>query len=130
TGDNTFKLGLNISHPLFQRTATAQEEIAQVSLQRIGLQQRLIERQVRAEIDDALSAIAKAEERIRTAEREVRWSEILQQAEVRKFVAGESTLLVVNIRERALADARIRLTNARADYWRATAVYQWATAQL
>lgn len=130
TGDNTIKLGLNISHPLFQRTATAQEEIAQVSLQRIGLQQRLIERQVRAEIDDALSAIAKAEERIRTAEREVRWSEILQQAEVRKFVAGESTLLVVNIRERALADARIRLTNARADYWRATAVYQWATAQL
>lgn len=129
-GDNTFKLGLNISHPLFQRTATAQEEIAQVSLQRLGLQQQLVERQISAEIDDALSAIAKAEERIRTAEREVRWSEALQQAEVRKYVAGESTLLVVNIRERALADARIRLTNARADYWRATAVYQWATAQL
>ncbi|MFM2132917.1 MAG: hypothetical protein RL156_198 [Bacteroidota bacterium] len=129
-GDNTFKLGLNISHPLFQRTATAQEEIAQISLQRINFQQRLAERQVQAEIDDALSAIAKAEERIRTAEREVRWSEALQQAEVRKYVAGESTLLVVNIRERALADARIRLTNARADYWRATANYRWATAQL
>ena len=38
--------------------------------------------------------------------------------------------LATRIRERALADARIRLTNARADYWRATANYRWATAQL
>jgi len=130
TGDNTFKIGLNISHPLFQRTATAQEELANVSIRRINFQQSLAERQVQAEIDDAMSAITKAEERIRVAEREVRLSAALQQAEVTKYLAGESTLLVVNIRDRALADARIRLTNARADYQRATAGYLWATAKL
>ena len=129
-GDNTFKIGLNISHPLFQRTATAQEELAQVNIQRINFQQSLAERQVQAEIDDAMSAITKAEERIRVAEREVSFSTALQQAEVTKYFAGESTLLVVNIRDRALADARIRLTNARADYQRATAAYLWATAKL
>ncbi len=124
---STWKLGLNFSHPLLVRSATAQEQLASLSLQRLQFQQLNATRQIQADINDALSALAKAEERIAAAEREVQASNSLHQAELKRFTAGESSLLFVNIRERALAEARIRLISARADHFRAMALYRWAT---
>lgn len=126
---NTFKVGLSISQPLLFRSANAQEQFAQINTQRISYQRILLNRQIQAEIDDALSALNKATERIVAAEREVQLATTMQQAEVKRFTAGESTLIFVNIRERALAEAQARLVTARADYFRAMASYNWATAK-
>lgn len=126
---NTFKLGLNVSQPLLFRSANAQEQIAQINTQRVAFQRITIARQIQADIDDALSALDKAEQRIAAAEREVQLATTMQQAEVKRFVAGESTLIFVNIRERALAEAQARLVTARADHFRALASYNWATAR-
>lgn len=124
---NSLKIGLSVSQPLFFRSAEAQDQLAAIGVQRLSYQRQVVERQIQAESDDALSALQKATERIAAAERETQLALTMQQAELKRFTAGESTLLVVNIRERALAEAQARLVTARADYFRAMASYRWAT---
>ncbi|MES2765147.1 MAG: TolC family protein [Bacteroidota bacterium] len=125
-----YKLGLNISQPLLFRSANAQRELAGIALQRVDIQRQQAERIVEIEIDNALSAIDRARERTASAEREIQLAETMLQAETRRFEIGESTLLFVNLRERALAEARVREVAARADYARALVSYSWATGRI
>ncbi len=126
---NGFKLGLSLSHPLLTRAASAQEQLAEINLQRASFQQQMMQRQIHADIDDALSAMQRADQRVETAQREVYYSDLLHKAERQKWQSGESTLMLVNLRERALGESRMRLCTARADQLRARALYRWATAQ-
>jgi outer membrane protein TolC len=125
-----YKLGLNISQPLLFRSANAQREFAGIAMQRIDIQRQQIERIIEIEIDNAISAIERARERIISAEREIQLAQAMLQAETRRFDIGESTLLFVNLRERALAEARVREVTARADYARALMNYYWATGRI
>lgn len=45
----------------------------------------------------------------------------LETAEEERFAEGESTLILVNIREQATADARSEVVTAQADYFRSLA---------
>lgn len=125
-----YKLGLNISQPLLFRSANAQREFAGIAMQRVDIQRQQAERIIEIEIDNAISAIDRARERITSAEREIQLAETMLAAETRRFDIGESTLLFVNLRERALAEARVREVAARADYARALMSYYWATGRI
>lgn len=125
-----YKLGLNISQPLLFRSANAQRELAGIAMQRIEIQRQQAERIIEIEIDNAISAIERARERITSAEREIQLAQDMLQAETRRFEIGESTLLFVNLRERALAEAHSREVAARADYARAMMNYYWATGRI
>ncbi|MBC8044930.1 MAG: TolC family protein [Rhizobacter sp.] len=125
-----YKASLTISQPLLFRSASATAQLAQISLQRTDFQRVQVERSVMADIDNAVSAMERAMERTQAAEREASLADVMQRAERRRFEAGESTLLFVNLRERAAAEALIRLATARADYLRAITQYRWATGRI
>jgi outer membrane protein TolC len=124
------KLGLNMSVPLFFRSATAQVELFNISLDRITFQRSQTARSVNADIDNALSALQRALERTEAAEREARYATMMEEGERKRFTAGETSLLIVNLRERAAAEARVRLIAARADYLRAWTLYHWAVGNI
>lgn len=125
-----YRIGLSISQPLFFRNANAQLQLAQIKATRTTLKRLEINRKIQADIDDALSAIARALERIEAAERETRYAYLVQEGERQRFLAGESSLLILNLRERATATAMQGLVNARADYLRAISDYLWATGKI
>jgi outer membrane protein TolC len=127
---NNFKVGLNVAMPLLFRTAGAQVELFNIALDRVNLQRTQAGRLVQADVDNAVSAIGRAQERVSTAEREVYFAVQMEEGERRRFIAGETTLLIVNLRERAAAEARTRLVTARADYLRAFGQYYWATGKI
>ncbi|MDX2129298.1 MAG: TolC family protein [Chloroherpetonaceae bacterium] len=128
-GLTDYKVGLNISQPLFFREASAQEELAQIKVQRTVLKRLELERKILAEVDDAISELNRALERIDAAEREVKYAQLVQQGELRRFTAGESSLLILNLRERATATAQSGLVSAKADYFRALSLYLWSTGR-
>ncbi len=125
-----YRIGLSISQPLFFREATAQLQLSQIKATRTTLKRLEIERKIQADIDDALSAIGRALERIEAAERETRYAYLVQEGERKRFLAGESSLLILNLRERATATAMQGLVNAQADYLRAISDYLWATGKI
>lgn len=125
-----YKLGFTVSQPLLFRGASGQKQLSQITADRVFLQKLQAQRSVAADVENSLSALERAQARIQLAEEEVKLLEILESAERTRFSAGESTLLIVNIRERATAEARGRLVAAKADFQRALILYRWATATL
>ncbi len=129
SADNV-KLGFDFAMPVFFRTANAQAELFSISLERTRLQIAQTSRFINADIDNAVSALQRTLERYEAAEKESRYAQQMEEGERRRFFAGETSLLIVNLRERAAAEARIRVVSARADYHRAWVVYQWAIGEI
>lgn len=127
---NNYKVGFKLGIPLFFRSAGAQVELFNVSLDRINLQRAQTGRLVQADVDNALNALQRANDRVQAAVREVEFATQMERGERRRFEAGETSLLIVNLRERAAVEARVRLVNARADYLRAYTQYYWATGKI
>ncbi len=129
-GLNDYRFGLTVSQPLFFREANSNVQLAEIKVRRTDLKRLEIERKIIASIDDAVSAIERAKERVEVAEREVEYAFLVQEGERRKFQIGESTVLILNLRERATAEAQNKLIEARADYLRAVSDYLWATGRI
>lgn len=121
-----FKVGFSVTHPLWFRQQNAQRAIARVNANRAWLQQLTARRTVEADVERAIVGLERTLERHGTVEREAALARRLAEAERERFDAGESSLLVVNIRERAAAEAATRLVNAKAEYLRAVIAYRWA----
>lgn len=130
SNNDNFKVGLDVSMPLFFRTATAQTELFTISLERTRLQIMQTSRVINAEIDNAISALQRTAERLDAAEKESRFALQMEEGERKRFFAGETSLLIVNLRERAAAEARGRVVSARADYLRSWVLYVWSTGNI
>lgn len=99
--------GLNIDIPLQRRVATGRAQVARANLQRLGHELRLAEDRIAAEVRDAQSSLAAARQRMELAARQRKAAEQLEDGERTRFELGDSTLLVVNLREMAKGDAAL-----------------------
>lgn len=124
------KFGLTITQPLLFRSASAQAQVASVTVRRADLQRAIVERSVEADVANAAIAVRRAAERMEVATIEVGLADQMLAAERRRFDAGESTLLTLNLRERFYAEALMRQVNARADWARALVGLSWATGAI
>jgi outer membrane protein TolC len=73
---------------------------------------------------DYAQAIHAAKTRIAMMQQELALSTKVEQAERLRFRHGDSNLLMVNLREQATADARIRTIDALADYHKAVVEFE------
>jgi outer membrane protein TolC len=124
------EVGLVLEVPLQNRVASGRAEAARAALARIAMQERAAKDRVSADVRDARSAMELGRQRLEVARREVTVSAELERAEWAKFAAGDGTLLLVNLREQATFDARLREVDALAECQRALVLYRAATADL
>lgn len=126
----TPRLALLYSVPLRQNFADGRRADADAKLRKLELDRDFLVRSVRVEVDDALSAVRTALDRVRAAEAEVALARRLQRMEQAAFDLGEGTLFLLNQRERAAAEAEGRLVDALAESHAARAALRAATADL
>jgi outer membrane protein TolC len=88
--------------------------------------QQYRENQVVVDVDNALSAIERARERMDEASQARRLAEIVEEGERFRFNVGSSSVLFVNLRERTTVDAENQVVRAKAEYHKSLALYQWA----
>lgn len=74
--------------------------------------------------------MAAAHRRAEIAARQIELAERLAEAERQRLALGDSTILVVNLREEAAADAAASAIDASADYHKSRARYQVATGRV
>ena len=123
-------VGFSVAQPLGFRPARAAIAEARVDVSRRDFDRDVAARQVTADVENALVVLRRADERVRLAQEQAALAETLRRAEVRRFELGDGTLFLINQREQALAEARLREIGARADYLQAVATYRWATGTL
>lgn len=129
-GPQEFKAGLSFEFTPRNRTARGKEAAAKAKARQIEIRMGFLRDQIRAEVQDAASAVSAARERLRLLGDEVRVSQELEAAERTRFEIGDGTLFMLNVREQATLDAAIREALAHADFERARAAYDYATGSL
>lgn len=122
--------GVNMSIPLRQRTAKGQILAAETKLQKLNYDEAAERQRIVAEVDDVISAINTSVDKFSALEREVAKAKAVENGEKQRFSAGDSTLFLVNQRERITAEAEQRLIDAHVEFLQATSAFDVVTCRL
>lgn len=119
--------GLRVAMPLGLRGARGRLDAAEAALREAEQRLRLQEDVLTTSIRDVASAWSAAQERFEIARSLAETTDRLAEAERRRFEAGATTLLVVNLREQAAAEAAVAVVEAVRDLWIAAASWDALT---
>ena len=125
-----YRVGTLFSMPLFNRGARGKVLHAEAEQERLAWKQAYAERQVAIDVDNWLSAVVRARDRVKAATEALRLAKTLEEGERARFNMGATSVLFVNLRERAVVDAAYELYRAQADYAVARGGYLWAKGAL
>ncbi|MBX7223115.1 MAG: TolC family protein [Blastocatellia bacterium] len=126
---NTLKAGVSITIPLRTRTADGRLAVGQNKIQKLNFEEQQERRRISLEVEDALSAMVTAQQRYEAADQEFQLAKVLERGERDRFALGDSTLFLVNQRERATAEAASKLIEVQAEYEQAKAMFRAVTVQ-
>lgn len=121
---------LTLDLPLQARSARGQRQAAEAKRAAVEAKARLARDKAATEVRDALSALHAAQERVSLARSATEVARRLAKAELSRFEHGATSLLFVNLREQAAADAELKEIKALVDYHRAVIDLLAATATL
>jgi outer membrane protein len=121
---------VNMSVPLRQRTARGLIAAAQSKLQKLAFDEVAEKQRITAEVDDTVSAINTSVDRFIALGAEVELAAKVESGEKLRFKAGDSTLFLVNQRERTTAEAKVRMIDAHVDFLQALAAFEVVTCRL
>lgn len=123
-------VGFTFSVPLERRQAKGRITQARAQLESLRQEQRRVEDQVEIELQNILLELDIARQLMALAETDVRLSETMRLAELRRFEQGASDFFLVNIREETAANARIAYFTALQRTRAAQANFDAATVNL
>ncbi len=129
-GGPSLEVGVAFKLPAQRRKASGQTVKARAAVARAQLDVQWVEDQVRADVQDALSAVRATQAVLDAVAAEVLVARELEGLERDRFTLGDSTQFVVNLRELATADAAVREVRARADYQKALVRLERASGRL
>jgi outer membrane protein TolC len=118
------------SMPLFNRAARGKVLHAEAEQTRLAYKQAYTERQVQIDVDNWLSAIVRARDRVKASTEALRLAKTLEEGERARFNMGATSVLFVNLRERAVVETAYELYRAQADYAVARGGMLWARGAL
>lgn len=121
------EVGIFIDIPLRNRAARGREQQASAMASSLDAQSELAEDRIRADVRDASSALTASIERLRLARGEYEVAVELERGERQRLELGSTTMLIVNLREQAAAEAAVRIVDALVDYQRSVAAFEAAT---
>ena len=124
---NNFRVGVQISLPLRNRSAEAELGRSLVESQKIASQHEQLEQLIQVDVRNALQTMRSTEARLRAAAATREASEQQYASEKRKLDAGQSTVFLVLERQTALTTARGNELKAQTDLNKSIAELQRAT---
>jgi outer membrane protein, heavy metal efflux system len=93
-------------------------------------QEKFLKERIIADIKNAYTTVENTKKRAILASKEFELAKKLEEAERNRYIVGEGTLLIVNIREQTTGEAAIREVEALADHHRAIANYKASIAEV
>lgn len=114
-----FAAGVTVEVPVALRQVRGESRRAEAEVRRIDADVRYLRDVIATEVRDAHAAMVAAHRRVGLARAQVEAARALAQAERTRFERGDGTLLFVNLREQAEADAELLEIEALADFHRA-----------
>lgn len=127
-GEPALEVGVTFQIPLGQREARGRADAARADMSVLEAEFRAQQDQIRIEVLDACSAIRRAGEALEQAVGAAEVAARVAEGERQRFAQGLGTLLIVNLREAAAAQAAQSVVDAKAESALAAAQFRAATA--
>lgn len=121
-------VGIEFKVPLQRNEAKGRLQALTAELERLTADAKFARERIVAEVRDAYSATLAAHEQIGQTRRNVELAVQLEEAEAKRFTQGATDLFALQIREQATFDGRLLEIDAQAEFFRAMADYEAATA--
>ena len=123
-----FEVAVMLDVPLLGRVPDGKIQQARAKLAKLEAQQQWVRERIAVEVGQVHAELQAARERAGLAAQELAQARKLAEAERTAFASGASTVLVLNLREQAEAEAELREVTARIDWHRAWANWLAVTA--
>ncbi len=127
-GPDEVRASLLFDLPLQRRAAIGRERATEARIAQLDQRTQFQRDQIVVEVQDAISAVRAAYDRVGVLGNEVRTTRTVENAERERFELGDSNLFTLNVRELQTVDAQVRELSAYLDYYRALALYELAIA--
>lgn len=124
-----YRFGVTFRFPFLQQGAQGEALQMEGKAQQLKFLQQYRIQQVSLDVENAYSALKRTKERIAASQEALNLARELQKGERTRFKLGATSLVLVNLRERNVVKAAIDLIQAQADYFKALALYNWATGK-
>lgn len=121
---------LIVDIPLQTNKADGKRLSAQAEKKMFEFETHYLQRQIKAEVQNLLSALDAESRKVSLAEKELELARKLEQGERTRFKEGASNQLFVNIREQATADAEVRRLESLEEYHKTLASLYSAFAEI
>jgi outer membrane protein TolC len=122
-----YKYGLSFYSSVFLRKERGKLQLTNYKIQQNQFQLQQGKREIENRILMAYNQLQTAEQMIEIQQRLVQNASLLRNAEEMRFESGESSLFLINQRERALLEAQSKLAELTAKYAKAKYQLQWAS---
>lgn len=122
--------GITFSLPLFQRTANGKIRQAELTIDKLEVRRRQLLQEILIQVEDSVSMINTSYYRYQAEKLELKLAKQMEEGERIKFTHGDSTLFLVNRRERSTAEANINLIDAMIEYHKAVGRFKAVTGEL
>ena len=126
----TMKAGLELIIPLATRGPDGRKRAALLKLDKLELEQVEMIRRILIQVQDAAGEAEGAAQRLEQALSVYQYSKKLEEAERIKFRLGDSTLFLVNARERATLEAGLKVLSIRLEHSEAHLLLQAVSGRL
>jgi outer membrane protein TolC len=125
-GIGDIKFGFTMSQPILFRQARSQEELATIGINRIDLQRLQLEATVTADVNYYATALNRSYDKIQILLTELSLATQLLNFERERLIAGETSLFLVNQRERFVGQTQEKLAKEQSNYFQALIYLRWA----
>ena len=122
--------GISLSVPIRQRTARGQIAAAKLKIQKLTIDEKFERQRIEMELRDVASAINTACDKYNSAVLELSKAREVEEGEKLRFGVGDSTLFLVNQRERFSAEAELRMVETHVEYLQAVSALKASTCSL
>ena len=123
-------VGLSFSMPLTNRSAKAREKSAELSLQQQQIEMKRFERDILAELDNAIITAKADWQRIEAANEALNLAQKTLTAEEKKHKVGRSQAFFLLDIQRQLAEAELSKVRAVSDYYKSYVNYEFSKGNI
>lgn len=125
-----YKMGVSFRMPLFLREERGKLNLMKIKLTQTEQEQLQTNREITNQVRAAYNELTNLGAQLRIQELQLANAEMLLDGELYRFANGESFLFLVNNRENAVINSRIKVAELRAKYGKSRAFLQWSAGQL
>ena len=128
--NNNYKMGFTFSMPLFLREERGKLGLTRLKIQQTTFDQQQTTRDILTEINTSWNELNNFREQVVIQQEQTSNAALMLDAELFRFNNGESSIFLVNTRENALVNARIKLAELQAKYEKSKAMMLWSAGVL